>query len=54
MTDVLRVHLAPTADKSHTYMQIMSGDNVAVNIVLVADAIVVDDQREPAMKEGDS
>lgn len=41
----LRIHLAPTAQGSDTYMQITSEDGFSVNIVLIASEIEIDDKR---------
>ena len=44
--DKLIVTITRTSDGSRVYMQIVSVDMVAVNIVLIADEIAVQDMRE--------
>ena len=41
----LTVTITPTADGRKTYMQVMSGDQFSINVVLVADRIDVRDTR---------
>ncbi len=43
----LKVTLSKTQDGQRDYMQIVSDDQFALNIVLIADKIDVDDCREP-------
>jgi len=43
----LRIQVTKTADGKFDYVQILSGDQFSVNIVLIANYIVVDDRREP-------
>jgi hypothetical protein len=43
----LKVTLSKTRDDQHDYLQIVSDDQFALNIVLIADKIDVDDRREP-------
>jgi len=45
---ILNVTITKTADGKQEYIQIMSGDMISVNIVLVADAIKVKDHRKKA------
>lgn len=42
----LKVTVTKTADGKQDYVQIMSGDMLSVNVVLVADRIEVEDYRE--------
>ncbi len=42
----LNVTISKTRQGDQDYMQIISSDQVAVNIVLIADVINVDDTRE--------
>ena len=51
MLDRLNVQITKTADGSSCYLQIMSADMVALNIVLVADKIVVKDDRQRLRRE---
>ncbi len=46
----LNVTITKTQDGLLDYIQIMSEDNVAVNIVLVAEIIAVEDPRKPPEK----
>ena len=48
MTPKLTVTVTKTADGQRDYVQIMSSDMVSVNVVLIADEIVVDDHRATA------
>jgi hypothetical protein len=41
----LRITVTKTADGSADYVQILSGDQFALNIVLIANRIVVQDAR---------
>lgn len=43
----LRVTITKTSDGGGDYIQIMSSDMLSVNVVLVADAIEVNDMRPP-------
>ena len=52
MTDELTVTVTKTADGLRDYVQIMSGDMLTINVVLIADRIVVEDHREEAATEG--
>lgn len=45
--DVLRVQISKTADGQFDYLQILSGDNFSLNIVLIGKTIQVTDQRTP-------
>lgn len=47
---VLRVTITPTATGGQDYIQIMSLDQVSVNIVLIADKIEVKDTRPSPRK----
>lgn len=47
----LTLTVTNTANGQHNYIQIMSGDNFTVNIVLIADAIDVKDHRLPGFKK---
>jgi hypothetical protein len=48
----LTIQLARTADGKQDYLQAMSGDMVSVNVVLIADRIILrDDRPEPAPPE---
>ncbi len=42
----LTIQISKTADGQQNYMQILSGDQFSLNIVLIADEIVVDDRRK--------
>lgn len=42
----LNILISKTANKKMDYLQIMSEDLTSVNIVLIAEKIVVDDKRE--------
>jgi len=50
MTNNLRVTITKTADGDGEYIQIMSGDCISVNVVLVADVIEVKDTRSKQKK----
>lgn len=41
----LTIQISKTADGIHNYLQILSGDQFVLNIVLIAGEIVVDDKR---------
>ena len=43
----LKLTLSKTQDGQHDYLQIVSDDQFALNVVLIADKIDVDDRREP-------
>lgn len=43
----LKVTISKTADGRSDYMQIVSGDQFALNIVLISDLIEVEDSRPP-------
>lgn len=45
--DKLTVQISKTADGQFNYLQILSGDQFALNIVLIAQEIVVRDARAP-------
>lgn len=46
----LTISVTKTADGQHEYVQILSGDQFSLNIVLIANQIVVKDSRPPAAK----
>ena len=46
----LTVTVTKTADGTNDYVQIVSDDQFALNIVLIAGKIVVEDHRPPAKK----
>lgn len=46
MLDTLTITVSKTADGRHEYLQISSPAAMPVNIVLIADAIVVEDRRQ--------
>ena len=48
----LKLTLSKTQDGQHDYLQIVSDDQFALNIVLIADKIDVDDRRKPAKPKG--
>lgn len=43
----LTIRVSKTADGKQDYMQITSEDQFAINIVLVAPEILIEDAREP-------
>ena len=43
----LKLTLSKTQDGRHDYLQIVSEDQFALNLVLIADQIEMDDRREP-------
>ncbi len=43
----LKLTLSKTRDGQHDYLQVVSADQFALNLVLVADKIEVDDRRGP-------
>ena len=45
--DKLTIQVTKTSDGLQEYVQIMSGDMLTVNVVLIADEIVINDDREP-------
>ena len=45
MIDKLTIQISKTADRKDDYVQIMSGDMVTVNIVLIATKIEIKDDR---------
>ena len=47
---ILNVTVTKTANGLQDYIQIMSDDMITVNVVLVADAIKVEDHRKPTKK----
>lgn len=47
----LTVTITKTATGQHDYVQIMSGDNFTVNVVLIAGEIVVQDHRVKSKKQ---
>ncbi len=47
----LKLTLSKTSDGQHDYLQIVSDDQFALNIVLIADQIDVDDRRTPPKQE---
>lgn len=46
--DKLNVTVTKTADGNRNYVQLMSADQVSINVVFVADEIVVEDHRKAA------
>ncbi len=46
----LKLTLSKTRDGQHDYLQIVSADQFALNLMLVADKIEVDERREPMRK----
>ena len=49
----LRITITKTANGAHEYVQIMSGDNFTVNVVLIADRIeVIDSRPKPRETKG--
>ena len=46
MTEKLTVTVTKTSDGMSNYIQIMSGDMVSINVVLIAASIAVEDHRE--------
>lgn len=46
MHDKLTITVTKTADGVRDYLQIMSADMLSLNVVLVADQIVVEDHRK--------
>ncbi len=52
MLDSVTVTITKTADGSREYVQIMSKDSFSVNVVVIADTIVVEDHREAADEAG--
>ena len=46
MTDKLTVQITKTTDGKSEYLQVMSGDMMTINIVLIADKIEVRDDRD--------
>lgn len=51
MLDKLTVTVTKTSDGLSDYIQVMSADMLTVNIVLIADLIVVEDHRAEAADE---
>mgnify|MGYP001470726790 CR=1 FL=1 len=49
--DRLSIRVTKTANGQHEYVQIMSGDNFTVNVVLIAHTIEIEDSR-PKQKKG--
>lgn len=47
----LNVSITKTSDGKLDYIQIMSDDMIAINVVLVAEEIKVEDHREKKPKE---
>jgi hypothetical protein len=47
----LTVQITKTADGQNEYLQILSGDQFSVNVVLIAASIEVRDQRPPIPKK---
>ena len=45
MTDLLTITVSKTANGLKDYVQVMSGDAVSVNVVLIADRIKIIDSR---------
>lgn len=48
MNQPLQVTISKTADGQHDYMQIISADQFAINVVLISQKITVNDVRPPA------
>lgn len=48
----LTITITKTMDGVSDYVQILSGDQFALNIVLIANEIVVRDARKPEVKKG--
>ena len=46
----LRIQVTKTSDGSRDYVQIISADQLTINLVLLADKIVVSDLRPPETK----
>lgn len=44
--DELRIQVTKTADGLREYVQIMSADQLTINLVLLADKVVITDQRD--------
>ncbi len=44
----LTITISDTADRTRKYIQIMSNDMLAINIVLIADAVELHADAEPA------
>lgn len=51
MIGKLIITVTKTVDGKYEYMQIASPAAVPVNIVLIADEIVIEDRREPAPRK---
>jgi hypothetical protein len=45
MIDDLKITISPTADGGATYVQIISGDQLSVNVVLIAKQVDLADVR---------
>ena len=50
--EVLRVTISRTADNKQDYIQVLSQDGIAVNVVLIAHEIIVFDARPKPKKKG--
>lgn len=48
----LTVQVTKTRDGLRDYVQITSPDQLSINIVLIADEIVLEDHRKPRRKRG--
>ena len=46
----LRIRVTKTRDGMLDYVQVMSSDQLTINLVLLAERIIVDDGREPESK----
>ena len=46
----LCIQITKTSDGNHDYVQVMSADQLAINLVLLADRIIVSDRRPPEPK----
>lgn len=46
--DKLTITVTKTSTGEHDYVQIMSGDQFSVNVVLIAGSIEIQDHRPPA------
>ncbi len=47
MTPNIKITVTKTANGQHDYVQIISDDQFSLNIVLIAEKIVVEDCRQP-------
>jgi hypothetical protein len=53
MIDALKVHMAPTLDGNGVYLQVTGRDGLSVNVVLVAEKVILDDNRLTSQKDED-